>query len=87
MDPIDVGKIVEPEKSELVKQVDAINEKVKEVNGLMFYVVLVLVVMVATLLVTVAGFVWNALQNQASAEQSLSQQISHLNRQLEYQNY
>lgn len=75
-------EVTEPEKSEIVKRVEGINEKVKEINGMMFYVVLILIVMVATLLVTVAGFVWNALQNQSAAEQSLSQQISHLSRRL-----
>jgi Tfp pilus assembly protein PilN len=83
MDPVfNAQEVTKPEESEIVKRVEVINEKVKEINGMMFYVVLILVVMVATLLVTVAGFVWNALQNQSATEQSLSQQINHLSRQL-----
>jgi len=86
MDPIDVSLVTEPQHSELVNRVNSINERVKEINGMMFYVVLVLLFMVATMVITVGGLVWQAFQGQTTADESLRLQMQSLSQQIGNQN-
>ncbi|HUO50692.1 MAG TPA: hypothetical protein VMU25_03990 [Candidatus Paceibacterota bacterium] len=82
MADIDVTRATAPEQSDLSKEFARVNSLVEKIDNLMFYVVLILLVMVATMLVTVGALVWSAFQNQAAADESLRNQLQSLSQQL-----
>lgn len=55
-----------------------LGNQVNKLSDLMNVVVVVLIIMTATLLATVAGIVVSAYQNQAAAYQSLSDKVNSL---------
>ena len=61
----------EPQKGNIEKQVDKLND-------LMHLVVVVLIVMVATLIVTVGGIVISSYQNQSASYENLTREVQAL---------
>lgn len=71
--------ITNPESSDLAKELGRINALVTDISKLTTYVIVVLLVMVATMVVTVAGIVISAYQNQSASNDKLTTQIENLN--------
>lgn len=78
MTPEEIKELAKAEVSPLGKELGRINDLVSDISKLTTYVILVLLVMVATMLVTLGGTVYSAYQNQAATNQNLNLQILQL---------